>query len=678
MNISNSSKKILHVFFEKPNQRLFINEIIRATGMFPNSVQRALLTLEKQKILKKTKKGIFVFYSINKEYKYLKEVKSIVQGLKEKKGNDSLWVKILNRRSSFAFTEALARANQIGLEKLYATSIKNIWYNDITFGVYYIQNDLQKLGKTVSIAIEKDLEFAKKDITNCKQTCDVLTKMSHQISSYDLNSMSEKQLTKLLEDFYIKYVAAFPFVTVPHAIERFFETKIREHVKKESDYEILSSPTSFVDDEQESALKLASYAKKEGFNKEFEKRLTKHYLDYCWMPLWSIHAKPLEREYFRQEIENILSKVKNPEKELKKLKEEERKKIKEIDSLLKSLETSQELIEHIKLLQEYTSLRVYRKNAISQANYYHLPLLYEIGKRLNLSNEEVKLFSYPELLDGLKGKKSQKSLKANAKKRLQGYAILVKDGKFRCITGVKNIIETMERYRIISPSNAMQRNIKGRIACSGKVSGTVKVVTKLAQLKKVKRGDILVSKMTTPDYMVAIHNAAAIVTDEGGVTCHAAIVSREFNIPCITGTRNATQILSDGDIVEVDANEGVVRVLENVEIPTDVEIINGKSIYNGKVKGIARIVLDSDDFSKVKSGDILITPQTTPEYLSLLYRVKGFVVDEESTTSHAVLYGNALRLPSIMGTQYARNAIQDGEKIELDATNGFLKRTGNE
>ena len=70
----------------------------------------------------------------------------------------------------------------------------------------------------------------------------------------------------------------------------------------------------------------------------------------------------------------------------------------------------------------------------------------------------------------------------------------------------------------------------------------------------------------------------------------------------------------------------------------------------------------------------MIAPQTTPEYLSSLYRVKGFVVDEESLTSHAVLYGKALKLPSIMGAGFARNAIQDGEKIELDATNGLVRK----
>ena len=78
---------------------------------------------------------------------------------------------------------------------------------------------------------------------------------------------------------------------------------------------------------------------------------------------------------------------------------------------------------------------------------------------------------------------------------------------------------------------------------------------------------------------------------------------------------------------------------------------------------------------KPKRPEKLKNPEqlkTTPEYLSSLYKVKGFVVDEESLTSHAVLYGQALKLPSIMGTSFARSAIQDGEMIELDASRGMV------
>jgi pyruvate, water dikinase len=68
--------------------------------------------------------------------------------------------------------------------------------------------------------------------------------------------------------------------------------------------------------------------------------------------------------------------------------------------------------------------------------------------------------------------------------------------------------------------------------------------------------------MTTPDFVPIMGKAGAIITDEGGITCHAAIVSREMKIPCVVGTEIATKVLKDGDLVEVDADNGVVRKVE--------------------------------------------------------------------------------------------------------------------
>jgi pyruvate,water dikinase len=68
--------------------------------------------------------------------------------------------------------------------------------------------------------------------------------------------------------------------------------------------------------------------------------------------------------------------------------------------------------------------------------------------------------------------------------------------------------------------------------------------------------------MTSPDYMLAARKAAAIITDEGGITCHAAIIARELGIPCIIGTKIGTKVLHDGDLVEVNANHGWVKKIK--------------------------------------------------------------------------------------------------------------------
>ncbi len=103
--------------------------------------------------------------------------------------------------------------------------------------------------------------------------------------------------------------------------------------------------------------------------------------------------------------------------------------------------------------------------------------------------------------------------------------------------------------------------VRGTCACRGYAKGRVKVLRDANDGHKMEKGDILVTTMTTPDFLPYMRRAAAIVTDEGGVTCHAAIVSREFGIPCVIGTNNATEVLKDGDVVEVDAEKGIVKKL---------------------------------------------------------------------------------------------------------------------
>ena len=80
-------------------------------------------------------------------------------------------------------------------------------------------------------------------------------------------------------------------------------------------------------------------------------------------------------------------------------------------------------------------------------------------------------------------------------------------------------------------------------------------------VKAFDEGDILVTGMTRPEFMNVIKKASAIITDVGGILCHAAITAREMKIPCIVGTAVATKVLKDGDIVEVDANSGIVKII---------------------------------------------------------------------------------------------------------------------
>lgn len=104
--------------------------------------------------------------------------------------------------------------------------------------------------------------------------------------------------------------------------------------------------------------------------------------------------------------------------------------------------------------------------------------------------------------------------------------------------------------------------ISGKVGSSGKATGPVKKILHSSEISDFKEGQVLVAVYTAPEFVPAMKKAVAIVTDTGGITCHAAIVSRELKIPCVIGTKIATQVLKDGDIVEVDAEKGLIRIIK--------------------------------------------------------------------------------------------------------------------
>jgi len=139
-------------------------------------------------------------------------------------------------------------------------------------------------------------------------------------------------------------------------------------------------------------------------------------------------------------------------------------------------------------------------------------------------------------------------------------------GKYFKAIKLKEFLKNNKKYNFIfdkvSPEILEKGIIKGQIAYKGFAKGLVRILRRRIQVSELKKGEILVSPMTTPDFVPAMKKAGAIITDEGGITCHAAIVARELKKPCIIGTKIATKVLKDGDLVEVDANKGIVRIIK--------------------------------------------------------------------------------------------------------------------
>ncbi len=144
--------------------------------------------------------------------------------------------------------------------------------------------------------------------------------------------------------------------------------------------------------------------------------------------------------------------------------------------------------------------------------------------------------------------------------RSRGYVYI--NGQIENSTDFEKFLSGHELF--LEKEEDGEKNIlRGTVAysSSSRLQGMVKLVFNSYDIKSFEEGFVLVTPMTAPDFLGAMQKSLAIITDEGGVTCHAAITARELKKPCIIGTKNATKVLKDGDMVEVDAEKGIVRIL---------------------------------------------------------------------------------------------------------------------
>lgn len=258
-------------------------------------------------------------------------------------------------------------------------------------------------------------------------------------------------------------------------------------------------------------------------------------------------------KYLSREIKGLLEKAK----------EEEKKKLKEHTNWVKKLNRNERKL--VIYLQAIIKIRDIRKDAVSQA----LAIVHRIAGRIfdkvKINKELIKYCACDEILYGLEYLKDNRK---NLERRKDGVVMMFfvdnnEPAKFEYGTYNETKAKLEKYYQDKQLSSIVQQNeMKGQIACLGKVAGIVKIVNDPKKAKNFKKGNILVTSMTRPEFVPLMKIAGAIVTNEGGITSHAAIISRELNIPCIIGTKIATKFFKNGDNVEVDANNGIVRILK--------------------------------------------------------------------------------------------------------------------
>lgn len=214
-------------------------------------------------------------------------------------------------------------------------------------------------------------------------------------------------------------------------------------------------------------------------------------------------------------------------------------------------------------LQVSTYLNEFRKNLFCRVSLRVRPIFALIAKKAKLKNwRDCYYFTNEELGQMLEGKLPNPQ-KLIQQRQTVAYEV-DDDGKAIILSpsdAGKLYAYVKSHYGQTPQSASGVDTIMGFSANKGKVTGIAKVILSSKDFHKLQAKEILVTTMTSVDFVPLMEKAAAFVTNEGGITSHAAIVSREMNKPCIIGTKNATQIIKDGDLIEVDADKGIVKIL---------------------------------------------------------------------------------------------------------------------
>jgi len=217
------------------------------------------------------------------------------------------------------------------------------------------------------------------------------------------------------------------------------------------------------------------------------------------------------------------------------------------------------------ILSLYMHLRSYRLDVFFMAHERVVPLFEDVAQLLALqSYDDTPYLSWQELMNGIHDRCNGQELTSRAAARRGGFGFVSRNGHAEWIP-------SSGRATSATASGAPTGVIQGASGWGGHLQGRVRVVASDSDMLRMQPGEILVTTMTQPRLMLAVEKAGAIVTDEGGMLCHAVLVSREFDLPCVIGTETATHVLRTGDIVNVDATAGVVQLVTSSRSTTQIQ-----------------------------------------------------------------------------------------------------------
>lgn len=431
----------------------------------------------------------------------------------------------------------------------------------------FAEDDIKRLSTkivTVLAANPKLLEHCR--TMYLKHIRFVIKALDHHTIRTTLSQMSSEEIVTLLKSVAKHYQMASYYVEpIGFSLEIGGQSVVRAKLHKELSALNISLPESefneyfsslinftdisFVQSAEKSLLHIALLPKSDhqAAIRDYEQRYYWQYFDY-YGPL-------LNQSMIKQELEVLLHLSRN---ELK-------QRITEIDhgvqrneqkrqTNLRRFPISESIKTTLYVLQRFAYFYSDQKKILTtQANVGLGMVVSYLTEKYKFDQLELHFATVDELIDLIKGQAlDAKTLRG----RMKMSTITDFEGEhyYHVALGhnLYSVDQEVQHGRNVS-------HIKGMSANPGKYTGTARVVMSISQMGRVKKGDVLITSMTTVNFVPVMKIAGAIVTDLGGITSHAAIVARELQIPCIVGTKLATWVFKDGDTIEVDAQTGIVR-----------------------------------------------------------------------------------------------------------------------
>ncbi|MFA6524781.1 MAG: PEP-utilizing enzyme [Patescibacteria group bacterium] len=478
------------------------------------------------------------------------------------------WLELAHDKNAYLYPTMLYwwcaqyAAKKVGIEN----GVIGCWYKNHWFSYLVKEGSLIAPGRKILKRLEQNDILLKKIESVNKEEIPIMLEAAKRLSG-DLSTLSGQELITRWQDWLKKFISMMTYSVMATAaemeapllsnqVEKIIGIKLGKDNDKIGEYfQLLSSSSreTVASREEVALLKLRLKQLKRKLSK---KDIASHLKQYTWIgygyngPAWQTHDIRRRLSALPRKMEVIVKLLNEKGKTGKILAAKQR-------AVEKELKLNKRELRIIHALQTLGFWKFERKFLNQKAHLLMEGFINEVARRNNLS----RLQSFMITPDEIKQALLKENISADLmNERIKESVVLFKGTNYQVMSGkkVKRISQEIKQSLFVNPNIKI---IEGSTAYPGKAKGIVRRVDELADMKKMHKGDILVSTSTNPQVVPAMQKASAIITDSGGITCHAAIVARELKTPCVIGTRIATKVLKDGDIVEVDAIKGVVKKL---------------------------------------------------------------------------------------------------------------------